>query len=270
MLCYTCIKECYRPLRQMAMLPKPIWGKAIMRLQIDNVTKKYGSTYALNDLSLSIESGGIFGLVGRNGAGKSTLMKILVTLEKPAEGTVRLDDIDIIKNPNAIRRVLGYLPQDAAIYPNLTSFEFLSYVAAMKGIGKKAAVKHINELLDMLNLAAAKKKRLSSYSGGMRQRVGIACALLGMPEIIIMDEPSTGLDPEERYNLRQLLMELAKTRIVILSTHIISDIESAASNLAVMNSGRLLYTGDVQSFALSENGDIESAYLKLIHKGEAR
>jgi ABC-type multidrug transport system ATPase subunit len=238
-----------------------------LKISIENITKTYGSTQALQDFTLEIKSGCVFGLVGPNGAGKSTLMKILATLERPTAGTVLLDDVDIIKKPNDMRNILGYLPQDVAVYPNLTAQEFLSYIAAMKGLDAKSSRRQITELLDVLHLTAAKKRRLSTYSGGMRQRVGIACALLGDPQVIIVDEPSVGLDPEERIALRDLFGELAKTRVVLLSTHIISDVESTASRLAVIQNGRLKFQGTPQQFCEHSAGDMEAAYLKII-RGE--
>jgi ABC-type multidrug transport system ATPase subunit len=166
-----------------------------------------------------------------------------------------------------MRSVLGYLPQDVAVYPNLTAPEFLAYIAAMKGLGGQSSRRQIAELLDILHLSTAKKRRLSTFSGGMRQRVGIACALLGDPQVIIVDEPSVGLDPEERIALRDLFGELAKTRVVLLSTHIISDVESTASRLAVIQKGQLKFQGTPQQFCESTPGNMEAAYLNII-RGE--
>jgi ABC-type multidrug transport system ATPase subunit len=236
-----------------------------LKLSVQNISKIYGTVQALQEFTLDIPSGGVFGLVGPNGAGKSTLMKILATLERPSAGTVCLDDVDIVKNPNAMRNVLGYLPQDVATYPNLTATEFLLYISAMKGLDTKSARMQITELMDILHLNAGKKRRLSTYSGGMRQRVGIACALLGDPQVIIVDEPSVGLDPEERIALRDLFSSLAKTRVVLLSTHIISDIESTAERLAVIQKGHLKFQGTPQEFCSSANGNMEEAYLHMIH-----
>lgn len=237
-----------------------------MRLNINNISKKYAEVQALTDFSLGIESGGVFGLVGPNGAGKSTLMKILATLIKPTSGTVLWDDIDILKKPDVIREVLGYLPQDVSVYPNLTAFEFLSYIAALKSLKSSDAERQINDLLDIFHLCQYKKRKLSDYSGGMRQRVGIACALLGDPKIVIVDEPSVGLDPEERISLRNLLCDMAKTRIVLLSTHIISDIESTAAQLAVIQKGRLVFHGTPSEFTKNTSGDMEAAYLNFVRR----
>ena len=239
-----------------------------MKLSIINIGKYYDTVQALDNISIDIESGGVFGLIGPNGAGKSTLMKILTTLEKPSTGNVLLDDCDIVKNPNHMRKILGYLPQDVAVYPHLSAVEFLTYMAAIKGLDKKSAKRQIEELLQTLNLSNVQKERLQAYSGGMRQRVGIACALLGDPKIIIADEPSIGLDPEERIVLRKLFRKLAKTRIVLLSTHIISDIESTATQLAMIQSGKLLFKGTPESFSQHTSGDMEAAYLRIIHAKE--
>ncbi|MCL1965286.1 MAG: ABC transporter ATP-binding protein [Firmicutes bacterium] len=238
-----------------------------MNLNIINLSKKYAGVQALSDFTLEIESGGVFGLVGPNGAGKSTLMKILATLVTPTSGSVTLNGIDIQKKPNAIRKTLGYLPQDVAVYPNLTAFEFLSYISSLKGLKSGDARRQINDLLAIFHLSEYKKRRLSEYSGGMRQRVGIACALLGDPQVIIVDEPSVGLDPEERIRLRDLLCDLAKTRIVLLSTHIISDIESTASQLAVIQKGRLVFHGTPKVFTQNTDGNMETAYLHFVHGG---
>ena len=235
-----------------------------MKLSIVNIAKNYGNTNALGGINLEIESGGVYGLVGPNGAGKSTLMKILATLIVPTSGDCFLDDISIIKKPDVMRQHLGYLPQDAAIYPNLTSIEFLSYIASLKSINAKESKKQIDNLLEIFNLAQYKKRRLSDYSGGMRQRVGICAALIGDPNVIIVDEPSVGLDPVERINLRNLLMDLAKERIVLLSTHIISDIEQTATRLALVKAGKILFQGVPQEFTKNTDGNMESAYLGFI------
>ncbi|MDR2749419.1 MAG: ABC transporter ATP-binding protein [Clostridiales bacterium] len=239
-----------------------------MQLKVQEVSKRFGSVHALDSLSLEIESGGVFGLVGPNGAGKSTLMRILATIEQADSGKVYLDGVDLGKKPNEMRRVLGYLPQDIAVYPNLTPVEFLEYIAAIKGIGKAVAKKQISGILDTLRLSDARKRKLGGFSGGMRQRVGIACALLGDPQVVIADEPSSGLDPEERISLRKLFLSMAKTRIVLLSTHIISDIETTASRMALVKSGKLIYVGAPSELALYADGDLENAYIQAVH-GEA-
>lgn len=212
-----------------------------MLLEVKDISKKYGSFSALNPLSCCMESGELIGLVGSNGAGKSTFIKILSTLIKPTNGDILLDGKSIIKYPMIMQKNIGYLPQDIAIYPNLSTMEFLMYIAALKRLPKRKAKDQTEYLLEILHLSDAKNRRLSGLSGGMKQRVGIACALLGDPEIIIVDEPTTGLDPEERVTLRNILSKLACSKIVILSTHIISDIEAAASRIMVLKKGNLLF-----------------------------
>jgi ABC-type multidrug transport system ATPase subunit len=195
--------------------------------------------WGLRDFTLALQPG-VLGLLGPNGAGKSTLMRILATITKPTSGTASWNGTDICKQPNTIRAVLGYLPQDFGVYPNLNAVEFLEYIAAIKGIDVTAAKKRITELLALVNLGEARKRPLGGYSGGMKQRVGIAQALLNDPEILIVDEPTAGLDPEERVRFRNLLSELAGERIVILSTHIVSDVEAVATTIALISNGHLI------------------------------
>ena len=211
-----------------------------MNLRIDGLGKKYkGNIWGLKDISLDI-SPGVLGLVGPNGAGKSTLMRMLATVTKPTEGRATWNGDDIARRPNSVRTVLGYLPQDFGVYPNLNAVEFLTYLAAARGINGRPARKRIGQLLELVNLGDARKRPLGTLSGGMKQRVGIAQALLNDPELLIVDEPTAGLDPEERVRFRNLLAELAGDRIVILSSHIVSDIEAAATSIAVIDQGRLV------------------------------
>ena len=193
-----------------------------MNLVIEGINKRYSgsNSYAVRDLSLEL-SHGIFGLLGPNGAGKSTLMRIIATITKPTHGKIHWNGIDIIDKPDELRAVLGYLPQDFGVYPNLNADEFLQYMAAIKGVDHKAAKERIEDLLTFVNLLDARKRPLREYSGGMKQRVGIAQALLNDPRILIIDEPTVGLDPEGRARFRHLLAELAGDRIIILSTHIV-------------------------------------------------
>jgi ABC-type multidrug transport system ATPase subunit len=210
-----------------------------MKLVIEGVGKKYpGRGWALSHFSLTLEPG-ILGLLGPNGAGKSTLMRILATLTKPSMGRVLWNGTDLAKDPDAVREVLGYLPQDFGVYPQLSALEFLDYIAAAKGLEPRAARHRIDELLELVNLTDARKRPLGGFSGGMKQRVGIAQALLNDPQLLIVDEPTAGLDPEERVRFRNLLTDLAGERIVLLSTHIVSDVESTASRIALIANGQL-------------------------------
>jgi len=215
-----------------------------MELDIQNVSKKYNrNTYGLKDFSIHIEKG-ILGLLGANGAGKSTLLKMIATVSKPTSGIITLNKNNILKDANYIRSQLGFLPQDFGVYPNLNAHEFLEYMAAMKGIGGKNLNIKITQLLEGLNLTEAAKKPIGTYSGGMKQRVGIAQALLNNPKIILFDEPTVGLDPEERVRFRNLISDLANDCIVILSSHIVSDIDTIADKVAILKNGSLVSYGN--------------------------
>lgn len=211
-----------------------------MKLTVTHLGKQYRRDFwGLKDFSLEVKPG-ILGLLGPNGAGKSTFMRMLTTITKPTEGTITWNDTDVTKSPDTMRAVLGYLPQDFGVYPNLNAIEFLEYMAAIKGLDGKSARRRIDELLQVVNLVESAKRPLGGYSGGMRQRVGIAQALLNDPQLLIVDEPTVGLDPEERVRFRNLLSDLSGERIVILSTHIVSDVEATATHIALVNQGRLL------------------------------
>jgi len=213
-------------------------GKTL-ELEIAEVSKRYKNVWGLRDFSLTLASG-VWGLLGPNGAGKSTLMSILATVTNPTEGKVTWNGIDIGTSPNELRPVLGYLPQDFGVYPNLSAVEFLEYLAAIRGLDGKLARRRIDELLQVFNLVEARNRPLGGYSGGMKQRVGLAQALLNDPKLLIVDEPTVGLDPEERVRFRNLLSDLSGDRIVILSTHIVSDVEATATEIAIISDGRLL------------------------------
>jgi ABC-2 type transport system ATP-binding protein len=211
-----------------------------LNLVIERVSKQYrGGHRALNNFSLTINTG-ILGLLGPNGAGKTTLMGILATITRASEGRVLWNANDLTKDPDALRSVLGYLPQDFGVYPNLNAIAFLQYLAAVKGLDKATADRRIPELLELVNLTDASKRALGGYSGGMKQRVGIAQALLNDPQLLIVDEPAAGLDPEERVRFRNLLSDLSGERIVVLSTHIVSDIEATATDIALIEKGTLV------------------------------
>jgi ABC-type multidrug transport system ATPase subunit len=211
-----------------------------VKLDIEDVSKQYRrGVLALRSFSLELKPG-VLGLLGPNGAGKTTLMSILATITKASKGRVQWDGVDIAKKPDALRSVLGYLPQDFGVYPNLNAVEFLEYLAAVKGLDAVSSKRRIEELLDLVNLTDARKRPLGGFSGGMKQRVGIAQALLNDPQLLIVDEPTAGLDPEERVRFRNLLSELSGERIVILSTHIVSDVEATATDIALIEKGSLV------------------------------
>ncbi len=233
-----------------------------MELQIDALNKRYGSIHAVRDFSLRLEPG-ILGLLGPNGAGKSTLMRMLATVTKPSSGTIRFNGGDVAKSPDALRRTLGYLPQDFGIYPHLSAIEFLEYIGALKGIPRRALRPRIETLLEVLNLTHAGSRALGGFSGGMRQRVGIAQALLNDPRLLIVDEPTAGLDPEERVRLRTLLCDMAGDRIIVFSTHICSDVENVATRVAIVNHGALLADGH-PSELMQGRSSLEEAYLQIV------
>jgi ABC-2 type transport system ATP-binding protein len=211
-----------------------------LQLSIENVSKRYGGgNWALRNFTLQLKPG-VLGLLGPNGAGKTTLMSILATITRATEGRVTWNGSDLATDPDALRSTLGYLPQDFGVYPNLNAVEFLEYLAAVKGLGAVAAKRRIDELLDLVNLTDVRKRALGGYSGGMKQRVGIAQALLNDPQLLIVDEPTAGLDPEERVRFRNLLSELSGERIIILSTHIVSDVEATATDIALISQGALV------------------------------
>ncbi|WP_434953095.1 ABC transporter ATP-binding protein [Shewanella sp. HL-SH4] len=214
-----------------------------MQLDIQSLSQQYQSgkhvKLAINAISLKVEPG-ILGLLGPNGAGKSSLMRILATITKPTAGKILWNGQDIVQSPQILRHELGYLPQYFGVYDQLSAVEFLHYIVSLKGLPKSKANQVIDELIDKLNLTHAAYMPLKGYSGGMKQRIGIAQALLNDPKLLIIDEPTVGLDPHERANFRQLLTELAGDRCIIFSTHIVSDIESIANRIAIMNTGQLI------------------------------
>lgn len=213
-------------------------------LKIRDLHKTYsGDVRALQGIDLDIEPG-MFGLLGPNGAGKSTLMRTIATLQEPDRGTIHLGDIDVLANKDAVRRVLGYLPQDFGVYPSVDAVTLLTHFAMLKGITAPKDRKAVVEaLLNRVNLWQHRKKKLGGYSGGMRQRFGIAQALLGEPRLIIVDEPTAGLDPEERTRFLNLLSEIGEQVVVLLSTHIVEDVADLCSNMAIIAGGKMLQTG---------------------------
>ncbi|QSQ26754.1 ABC transporter ATP-binding protein [Pyxidicoccus parkwayensis] len=225
-------------------------------LEVRNVVKTYGRTVtAVADVSLTLERG-VVGLIGHNGAGKTTLMQMIATLTRPTRGQILFDGVDIVKKPEAIRRRLGFLPQELGVYPNLTALEFMQYFAALKGVRDSARIRH---LLELVNLHDQAHRPAASFSGGMQRRLGIAQALLNDPDILIVDEPTAGLDPEERLRFRNLLAELGFRKLVLLSTHIVSDVESIASQLAILRAGRLIAFETPEAILQNARGHIWSA-----------
>jgi ABC-type multidrug transport system ATPase subunit len=213
-----------------------------MEIRINHLTKNYGHFRALDDVSFSI-AGGMYGLLGPNGAGKTTLMRILATLMPASAGSIAVGGLEISKDPGWVRQRLGYIPQEFSFYRNLNAFEVLDYIAAMKNIPARQRKAQVEAVLSETNLLVDARRRVGTYSGGMKQRLGIAQALLGDPELIVVDEPTAGLDPEERIRFRNLLSRLSRSRTVLLSTHIVSDIEASCSGVAVLDHGRLIFNG---------------------------
>ena len=216
-----------------------------MELRIEHLSKTYANgTQALRDVTLTIPTG-MFGLLGPNGAGKSSLMRTIATLQEADSGSITLGDLDVLKDKDAVRRVLGYLPQEFGVYPKISAEELLDHFAVLKGISDSKQRRDIvSGLLHRTNLYEVRKKNLGGYSGGMKQRFGIAQALLGNPRLIIVDEPTAGLDPAERNRFHNLLAEIGENIIVILSTHIVGDVSDLCRNMAIINKGQVLLTGD--------------------------
>ena len=213
-----------------------------MQLEISHLSKTYANgVRALDDVSLTIPTG-MYGLLGPNGAGKSTLMRTIATLQDADQGAIRLGNLDVLREKDQVRRILGYLPQDFGVYPKISAYDMLDHLALLKGLGagRKAQVE---AMLERVNLYEHRKKALASFSGGMRQRFGIAQALIGSPQLLIVDEPTAGLDPGERNRFYNLLSEVGENVILILSTHIVQDVMELCTNMAIINHGRVLFAG---------------------------
>ena len=225
-----------------------------MELVLDRVSKQYQNKIAVDRISTTLQPG-VIGLLGENGAGKTTLMRMLCGILKPSSGTITFDNLDV--SEELYRDVLGYLPQDFGYYPNFSGRDFLMYIAALKGIEKSAARRKCDELLHTVNLEQVANKKIKTYSGGMKQRIGIAQAVLNNPKILILDEPTAGLDPKERVRFRNLIAELGKDSIVILSTHIVSDVEQIADRILMMKSGQIIFDGCMDQIGM----DLETFYL---------
>lgn len=229
-----------------------------MELTIDRVSKRFKDKSAVDDVSLTLTPG-VWGLLGANGAGKTTLMRMCCGIMQPTAGEIRADGIPIDRLGAAYRDSLGYLPQEFGFYPSFTVRDYLDYMAALKGIGKRDARRRTNDLLEQLGLADVRKKRIAKLSGGMKRRVGIAQALLNEPEILILDEPTSGLDPSERVRFRNLLSEFAQGRIVLISTHIVADVEYIAMQNAIMKDGRLVGCGTTTDLVAEVAGNVWTA-----------
>lgn len=241
-----------------------------VELALESVGYRYpGGHQAVSDVGLSLGAG-VVGLLGPNGAGKSSLMRVLATLSRASKGRVTWRGEDIARKPDALRRELGYLPQDFGVYEALSAREFLAFLAAVKGLPAKTVAARVEECLAMVGLEESADRRLGDFSGGMRQRVGIAQALLNDPKLLIVDEPTVGLDPEERVRFRHLLAELAGERLVILSTHIVSDIEASAGELAVLSAGRLRFHGTPEALVAAAQGHVWSWTLPAERLTEVR
>ena len=215
-----------------------------MKLELDGLTKEFGDFTAVNHINLTMTNG-VYGLLGVNGAGKTTLMRMLCTLLKPTSGTICCNGKDIFNMDSEYRKLLGYLPQDFGFYPEFTVEDYLLYIAALKGIRPVVAKKRVKELISKVGLSKAAHKKMKKLSGGMKRRAGIAQAMLNNPKILILDEPTAGLDPNERIRFRNLISELSEDRLVLLSTHIVSDIEYIANEIWLMKDGEVLHKGSI-------------------------
>ena len=231
-----------------------------MELVIDRLTKQFQNKIAVDRVSLRLNNG-VYGLLGTNGAGKTTLMRMLCGILQPTSGTIAFDGMDV--SEEAYRAILGYLPQDFGYYPEFTAMGFLLYMAALKGLPKHSAKRRANELLELVGLQEMGRKKIKTFSGGMKQRLGIAQALLNNPKMLILDEPTAGLDPKERVRFRNLIGQLGKDSIVLLSTHIVSDIEHIADEVLMMKNGNLIYHGAWDD----QMGDLEGFYLAQFEEG---
>jgi ABC-type multidrug transport system ATPase subunit len=241
-----------------------------MELQINNISKTYsngrvGTVQALKNVTLNIPYG-MYGLLGPNGAGKSTLMRILATLQEPDAGSIHLGDIDVVNQPDKVRQTLGYLPQEFGVYPKVSAEELLDYFAVLKGFSERKSRREVVEaLLRKTNLWDVRKQKLGGYSGGMRQRFGVAVALLGNPKLLIVDEPTAGLDPAERVRFLNLLSELGENSVVILSTHIVEDVSELCTRMAIINKGQILHEAEPMQAMEALKGRI---WRKIIQKNK--
>lgn len=232
-----------------------------MELKITNLTKEFGDFTAVNDLNITMENG-VYGLLGVNGAGKTTLMRMLCTLLRPTNGKITCDGKEIFAMDGEYRKILGYLPQDFGFYPDFTVQDYLLYIAAIKAIRPVVAKKRVKELLEKVGLSKASHKKMKKLSGGMKRRVGIAQSMLNNPNILILDEPTAGLDPNERVRFRNLISELAEDRLVLLSTHIVSDVEYIANEILLMKAGTLVHRGTTEQLIATLTENVWKCYVE--------
>lgn len=241
-----------------------------MKIELKNLSKTYkGGKAALKDINLTLASPSLIGLVGPNGAGKSTLMKLLTASLLPNSGEILIDGLPLLKQEKVLKSSLGYLPQEFGLFEDLTTVQFLDYMAALKGLDVKTAKQEIDRVIALTHLEEKQKAKIRTLSGGQKQRVGIAQSLLGDPKLLIFDEPTVGLDPAERFSFRNLFADTAKSRLVILSTHIIEDVQSACDHIVVLNGGEILYAGTPEALMTAKGtASLETAYMALVNGRE--
>lgn len=240
-----------------------------MQLQVNDLCKNFKENMAVNHVSFTLEKG-VYGLLGANGAGKTTLMRMLCTLVTPTSGSIQCDGEDIREMDARYRRIIGYLPQEFGYYPEFSAEDYLLYIAALKGLKPIIARKRVRELLEVVSLTKVRRKKIKTFSGGMKRRLGIAQAVLNDPEILILDEPTAGLDPKERIRFRTLISHIAEERIVLLSTHIVSDLESAAREILIMKEGSIIAKGDIENLLADIKGKTWTCLVDLKEAEELR
>lgn len=250
----------------MLFLHHTVEGVVFLKIELRNLHKKYkGGKAALKEISLTLAGPGLFGLVGPNGAGKSTLMNLLTANLLPSSGEILIDGLPLLKQEKLLKSSLGYLPQEFGLFEDLTAEQFLDYMSALKSINRKDARDEIDRVIKVTHLEDKRKAKIRTLSGGQKQRVGIAQALIGHPKLLIFDEPTAGLDPAERVAFRNLFAELSGNRLIILSTHIIEDVQSACDHLIVLNNGEILFTGTPGELMQQKNtASLETAYMSLM------
>lgn len=233
-----------------------------MKLEVKDLCKNFKENTAVNHISFTLDKG-VYGLLGANGAGKTTLMRMLCSLIIPTSGTIQYDDENIQKMNEKYRRIIGYLPQEFGYYPDFSAQDYLLYIAALKGLKPLVAKKRVNELLEVVSLSKVKRKKIKTFSGGMKRRLGIAQAVLNDPKVLILDEPTAGLDPKERIRFRSLISHIAEERIVLLSTHIVSDLESIAKEILIMKEGNIIAQDDIEKLLCEINNKVWTCLVDL-------